>query len=215
MEISYKEVSTKKIIARDNIMLDLETYGKSAGCPILSIGAVYFDENGVSDQGFYRIVNLQSCLDIGLITNEETVKWWDSQSSEAKEILTQVSSPDLSMPIQEAFYEFSEFVKLRPGVKVWGNGADFDQAIIQYAYAKAGMEVPWDFWNNRCYRTLKSFKTGIKFQRLGTHHNALFDAWSQAEHAAQILKYINRSTKPKPRRVQGLVELVSKFFSGK
>jgi len=38
------------------------------------------------------------------------------------------------------------------------------------------------FWNDRCYRTMKAQHRDVDFVRLGTFHNALHDAESQAEH---------------------------------
>jgi exodeoxyribonuclease VIII len=73
-------------------------------------------------------------------------------------------------------------------VKVWGNGSDFDNAILSCCYGATGREVPWDFWHNRCYRTLKALRPGPKLVREGTYHNALDDAKSQALHAIELLR---------------------------
>jgi exodeoxyribonuclease VIII len=70
--------------------------------------------------------------------------------------------------------------------KLWGNGASFDNAILANAYAALKMEQPWAFWNDRCYRTIKAMHPKQKQQHLGTHHNALDDAISQAEHLIAI-----------------------------
>jgi len=50
------------------------------------------------------------------------------------------------------------------------------------------MERPWYFWNDRCYRTMKSLYPQIPMERDGVHHNALDDAISQARHLMAILK---------------------------
>ena len=33
---------------------------------------------------------------------------------------------------------------------LWGNGSDFDNAILANAYRAIGQQQPWKFWNNRC-----------------------------------------------------------------
>ena len=71
---------------------------------------------------------------------------------------------------------------------MWGNGAAFDNAILSTAYALCEIEPPWIYWNDRCYRTVKSLNRSIPFIRLGTHHNALSDAESQATHLMQIFR---------------------------
>jgi hypothetical protein len=66
-------------------------------------------------------------------------------------------------------------------MRLWGNGASFDNAILAHAYARCGATPPWKFWNDRCYRTVAAL-TATPRQQGGTHHNALDDARSQAEH---------------------------------
>jgi hypothetical protein len=46
----------------------------------------------------------------------------------------------------------------------------------------------WRSYNGRCYRTVKQQFPDIKLTRFGTYHNALDDAYSQAEHMVQICK---------------------------
>lgn len=74
-----------------------------------------------------------------------------------------------------------------PDVKVWGNGADFDNVILGSAYRRLGKSIPWAFYNSRCYRTVKSLQPGCRIERAGTHHNALDDAKSQALHLMRLL----------------------------
>lgn len=190
--MKYREESTSAygVIPPDHedVMIDLETKGKGAGCIILSIGAVSFShETGLGGE-FYAVVNQQSCLDIGLTAHPDTVKWWSDQSHEAKEVLRQ--SEHAGWPIDHALKSLAAFISQNGNkkIRVWGNGADFDNAILAYAYEACGIQLPWEFYNNRCYRTLKSEHRDVKIQRIGTHHNALDDAKSQALHAIEIRK---------------------------
>ncbi len=68
---------------------------------------------------------------------------------------------------------------------MWGNGADFDNAILAHCYSRLGRPAPWKFWNSRCYRTLKSFSP-VRGKRIGVHHHALDDAKTQAADAMAI-----------------------------
>lgn len=166
-----------------NTMTDLETMGRRAGCAILSIGAVEFDPKLGLGREYYRVVSLKSCESVGLHLDQETAAWWAKQSPEARKVLDEANAQD-AMPIQEALAEFNEF--LATGTKVWGNGADFDNAILIAAYAATGIQQGWGPYNGRCYRTLKSFFPQIKAKRGGVHHNALDDAKTQAAHAIEI-----------------------------
>lgn len=165
---------------KKNTMVDLETLGRRAGCSILSIGAVHFDDYGVEDE-LYIVVNKASCTEAGLHVDPDTLAWWEKQSPEARQVL---ADAEAGMPLTVALDAFGAFAK---GTNVWGNGADFDNAILYACYAAVGKDVPWPFWNSRCYRTLKNLRKDIKLDRKGTYHNALDDARTQAEHAAMIL----------------------------
>lgn len=169
---------------KKHTMVDLETLGRRAGCSILSIGATYFDETGVEGE-FYAVVNQASCEKAGLHTDPETLAWWEKQSEDARKVLEE--SRTGGMPLIDALDLFGIFVGK---TKVWGNGADFDNAILYACYAAVGKEVPWKFWDSRCYRTLKGLFPSVKLVRQGTYHNALADAISQTNHASEILRTV-------------------------
>lgn len=161
--------------ARD-IMIDLETYDTLPTAAILSIGACLFDKDGVYDK-FYCVVDVQSCIDIGMTTSEDTIAWWDRQTPEARVILDPATQ---KLPIQLALARFATWYKTIVGGEVWGNGADFDNAIMATAYAKCGIKLPWRYSDNRCFRTIKN---GARMeQRTGVYHNALDDAITQAKY---------------------------------
>lgn len=173
-------------------MIDLETRGFKPGCAILSIGAVSF--GSLLGKEFYRVVNTASCHEAGLTDDESTMIWWKKQSKEAAKVVAQSEAGGL--PLEEALAELEAFLGgfgIKQ-VKVWGNGSDFDNAILACAYGAVKKPQPWPFWNNRCYRTLKGLYPQVKLQkRTGTYHNALDDAKTQAEHLIRIAQVGNFS----------------------
>ena len=177
------------------VSVDTETTGISAGCPILSIGAVEFDtETGTLGEQFYCVINHESCLAKGLRPNEETIAWWAQRSEEARQVLNQASEPvsESVLTITDALTKFNEYLsQFGKDVEVWGNGSDYDNVILDAAYKATGVPRFWEFWNNRCYRTLKNLFPEVKFVRQGMYHHALHDAISQANHALDIFKQIN------------------------
>ena len=184
-----------------DIMLDLETLGTTPGCLILSIGAVAFDPHGDSlGDKFYVVINRKSMarnyeddfVQPLFKAEPETEQWWNSQTEEAKQVLRDSEDATKSVPVISALDSFANFVSLHGSkkAKIWGNGSDFDNAILATTYRKLGMPVPWQFWNNRCYRTLKSLVPKCKMERTGVHHNALDDACSQALHLQEILRHL-------------------------
>lgn len=173
-----------------NVMVDLETRGFKPGCAILSIGAVAFGpETGKLGEEFYTVVNTASCHEAGLEDDESTMVWWNGQAEAAKKVLTEAAETETTLATALAAFGtwLGQFGSRQ--VKVWGNGSDFDNAILAVAYGKLGRDLPWVFWNNRCYRTIKGLYPSIKVgPRTGTYHNALDDAKTQAEHLCRIVK---------------------------
>jgi len=169
----------------NEVVLDLETMGVSSHAPILAIGAVRFDkEHGVHTDKFYRVISLKSNMELLLSPDADTVMWWMRQSESAR---SQLLRPSISLPA--ALEEFSCWIG--EDAKVWGNGAAFDNVVLGNAYKTCSMKQPWEFYNDRCYRTMKNVVTNVPFERLGTHHNALDDAESQAAHLIKILKAVD------------------------
>lgn len=161
-----------------HIMLDLETMGNGPQAAIIAIGAVAFDLSGIKDR-FYTQVSLESSIGAGLIADSSTIVWWMLQSDEARAAF---KDNDRAPELSRALWQFTQWFRQVGGEQVWGNGASFDNAILSNAYRAVGSEQPWKFWNDRCYRTFKSLFNVVPMQRIGTHHNALHDAESQAQH---------------------------------
>lgn len=176
------------------VMIDLETLGTAPGCVVLSIGAVEFDDDGAGPEVMTCVINKADSLRRGLAVDPNTEAWWEKQSEEARCVLAMADDPALSRSLVYALGMFEDYLVRRggpDGVEVWGNGADFDNAILAACYRAVGLEAPWKFWNNRCYRTLKALHPEIKLERVGTYHNALDDAVTQAEHATRLLRFHN------------------------
>lgn len=160
----------------NHLMLDIETMGNKSYASIVSIAAVEFDiENGLIGRSFYEKIDLQSCIDIGLIVDASTIIWWMRQSDKARAEFTDVHT----IHIIDALKLFSNFCN--SNYFIWANSPRFDCAILQNAYDKAGIKIPWDFRKERCIRTLVSLAPEIKdnYKSIGTTHNAFDDCINQ------------------------------------
>lgn len=167
---------------RYNIMLDLETLGTKPGCSIISIGAVRMDmrDYEIVDR-FHCGIDPTSCEAFGLKMEASTVSWWlDDQRDAARHEWNGMDLVDLATALEG----FAGWMK--DTSPVWGNGANFDNVILRAAYEAAGMSCPFGFAMDRCFRTLKS-TFPVEYDRKGTHHNALDDATTQAQHLFTIL----------------------------
>lgn len=169
------DVSDMPIKPRD-VMIDLETVDNSVTSAIASIGACVFDKSGIYHT-FYCVVDFKSCLDAGMTRSQDTMDWWAKQGASARKIFDE-AEPKLH--IMDALRRFSEWFVAVGGKELWGNGSDFDNAIMSYAYRRLDMKQPWSYSASRCFRTVKN---GAYIQaRRGTHHNALDDAITQAQY---------------------------------
>ncbi|WP_028318356.1 3'-5' exonuclease [Desulfobulbus elongatus] len=169
-----------------DVMIDLETMGTGPNAAIVAIGAIEFDAAADSlGRAFYRAVDLATAVADGGEIDAGTVMWWLRQSAAAR--------MDISgggRPLRQVLSEFSAWLGdgLGEDRRVWGNGAGFDNVILAQAYRRAGFPVPWLPWNDRCYRTVKAMRPDVLMERVGTHHNALADAISQARHLMAVLR---------------------------
>ena len=167
-----------------DVMLDLETTGKAAGCGILSIGACTFNKERTFTESISRI----TCLDAGLRDDQNTLNWWEKQD---RNVYNLAFGGRTQLVV--ALGDFSDWLRSlgvpKNKVYVWGNSAKFDLGILEAAYAACDMIYPIDYRNERCYRTLKNLYFNIKpLEFAGNKHNALHDALNQAEHASMILR---------------------------
>lgn len=175
------------------IMVDLETLGRRAGCVVLSIGAVVFDKDGLH-QEFYTALPIGRQKKVHLHVDRETEDWWNRQSVQARKVFDEcgaLKDEDLYAGM-DAWKSWLKKLGGKRSLALWGNGSDFDNAILIALHHHTGTETPWEFWNNRCYRTLKNLPGAkdVKVERAGTYHNALDDAKTQAEHAIRVMKHL-------------------------
>ena len=170
-----------------DVMLDLETMGNNPESPIIAIGAVSFNKNGIGEE-FYEVIDLESSISAGAVPDASTIMWWMKQSDSAR---AQFNS-NQAIILAEGLRRFTTYLSQfdLKDVRVWGNGAAFDNVILAGAYRMCGQTQPWKFWNDMCYRTIKNMNLNIKIDvRSGTYHNALDDAKTQALHLIRILNH--------------------------
>jgi len=169
----------------EHVMIDLETMGTSANAPIIAIGACTMD--GVHQ--FYQRVSLESSMMFGAKPDAPTILWWLQQSDAAR---AEFLNNDMAAPLDLALHDFSLWIDTEEVVpnsmRIWGNGANFDNIILSNAYKATGRKQPWQFYNDRCFRTVKNLYKHVpppEFE--GTKHNAIADALFQAAYIRKMM----------------------------
>jgi hypothetical protein len=185
---------------KQQIMLDMETIGTSANSVILSIAAVYFNDDGTTGDEFYLVIDRQSQINLGRVADKDIIAWWEKQSADAQKE-AYAFPDDQREDTKQALVKLNEFI-LKGGkdVLVWGNGSDFDNALLADIFRTFGIKQPWAFWNNRCFRTFKSEFKHLASEPVfdGVKHHALHDAKHQVKWLGKIKSALGMSEdKPK------------------
>lgn len=179
-----------------HVMLDIETMGTDPYAPVIAIGACRFEMGEgwddiapeySPDNVFYQAITLQSCMDVGLRPSASTTLWWMQREAAAQHVMFDPAA----VALPAALDAFTDWLNSRPDM-LWGNSARFDCGLLEACYKACGKVVPWDHWNERCYRTIKNLPKAkeIKLIRIGTYHHALDDAISQANHLRAIYQLL-------------------------
>lgn len=171
-------------------MIDLETLGRQAGCPVLSLGACAFHptKGVVSEKPFYVVFDLRSVHEAGLDDyHPETVTWWIAQESDRAR--NEISGGTETVDLRTGLLGFEDWLDqvVGKGAPVWAKGASLDFPILEAAFNAVGRKEPWHFRNERCSRTLFGLAEVLGLQveapkRVDADgaHTALYDAMVQA-----------------------------------
>lgn len=162
------------------VMVDIETLSTKTNAAILTIGAIkfkrYMSVKPLDKMDtFYTRITLDSCKAIGLSTDKKTIQWWNKQSTEARD---EIFSPDNRVSIQEGLQDFADWYP--KDAIFWAHGITFDAVILENAFRKCNIEVPWNFWKLRDTRTLFDI-THVTREPIhkDDEHNALCDCYRQ------------------------------------
>lgn len=172
-----------------HVSVDIETWGKTPGSDIRSIGACVFDLQGVIREVYY--IALENPVDPGqirtrypLTRDPGTEHWWSEQSVEAQSAF---SDPVDMLTGLNRFATWLNMMITRHGgteeeLRLWMNGSHFDEPILAAAYRACGLPVPWHYRSPRDMRTLCDIAglTRGEFIKPETAHHALHDAIAQA-----------------------------------
>ncbi|WP_423221008.1 3'-5' exoribonuclease domain-containing protein [Enterobacter ludwigii] len=177
-----------------HLMVDIEAFGKKADSPVVSIGAVFFDPStGHTGSEFYKVISLESAMASGGVPDASTIIFWLKASPEARSELVM----DDAIPLDDALLQLNEFIAENAAngaesVQVWGNGATYDNVLLEASYDRTGIPCPWKFWNNRDVRTIVELGKAIgckpryEIPFEGEPHKAISDALHQVKYVSAI-----------------------------
>lgn len=171
----------------NRVMVDIETVGTDLDSAIVSIGAVEFDRHGIYDT-FEVGIDLESAQEEGLTIDANTLtEFWLEQDDEVQAQLHG------GIQLADGLSQFVMWMDECDPDEFWANSPAFDCVILKHALDVVGLEVPWDYYQQRDFRTLNSLaldRPGVLETPEGVEHTALADATHQARIAAYYLSRI-------------------------
>lgn len=174
------------------VVVDLETLGLKTYSPLLTIGACAIDLESGDERHFERHILLDA-EDV-LQADPQTLLWWLAQSDAARMAI--VNGQKTAVTFAEALQQFGDWLNALPTAAwtIWGNNAEFDLGKLKYQASKPDASVPWNYRQERCYRTLNSLYGHVITQAEDarcatalTKHVALDDAIYEARRLCLIL----------------------------
>jgi hypothetical protein len=161
------------------VMVDIETLGLTRDAAIISLGAVRFDA-GKLGTTFHRQISLASNNRHDRHIDEDTWNWWTEDRGAEESFLRDGDT------LEAVLSDFAEWYG--EAAEVWANAPSFDCEALEHAYDQIDSPEPWDFYEERCYRTLSALPVAPELEMQGEEHNALDDAFHQARVAKITLQ---------------------------
>jgi len=170
-----------------DVMIDLETMGKTFNAPILQFGGIYFDRHTGELKDQLQInINLEGSMSLGFTPDASTIKWWMGQSDEARKSI--LKDPEYNC--YNAIHKINDFLK---NVKnIWSH-ATFDYVILMNHLNKIRLKPSFHYRSARDIRTLinlAGYSHDKKNKNKGTKHTSIDDCKFQIEYCVKCFNSI-------------------------
>jgi len=165
-----------------DIMIDLETLSLDTNAAILQIAAVVFERDGNISELLHMHLDVSKQKERE-VDFDTAVRWCLKQDDPVKAFSGGIS-------LSAALLELRELVE--DDDRVWGNGSHFDITILEDAFKKCQIPIPWQYYNIRDVRTVCDLASldvrELNFE--GEKHNARDAALHQVKYLTNAMKGI-------------------------
>lgn len=173
-----------------NLMVDLETLSLSNDACIVSAGLVVFSSTKILETYSAGIKDLEDQVRKGSHISPDTVIWWLKQSDAARHsLIRSIEGPSMVAPIKtiELLNNISVlFVNCKA---IWSKDSCFDINILERAYQRYELPIPWKYHQRRCVRTLFEEWPQVPKVMPTVKHDPLDDAKAQTTTILNIWKH--------------------------
>lgn len=169
------------------LQVDMETLGKEHDALVVSIGLCLFSDTQIIRSTHVR-VDLKDQESIGRRCDSETVIWWLNQE-DARKRLAQLDAPIyLISQLHTLLRDWSHDVGNDVDLPVWACGPDFDFTILRSMFKAYHLDMPWQFYMQRDFRTIRQCINAPFVPEKKNAHDAMADAVWQANYLIQLNK---------------------------
>lgn len=177
----------------DDLMVDIETMGTSNDAALVSVAAVFFNlQTEAIGPSFCQNINLITSCRHGGVIEPSTCLWWMRQSERARSTVF-----NAALDVRDVLRELAIWIGNNGDLKTvrpWGNSNRFDLGILESAYKRVHMPVPWFWSNERDFRTVRNeYKAHVEYdpEKKGDGaHDPLVDCKFQIEHLFKIRRFV-------------------------
>ncbi len=158
------------------LMIDIETLGLPPTPIIIQVGWAFGTNIETGIKSGQVNVEPESCAELGGDCTLSTVEWWITKGG-AEAYETTLADRTTMVGALRTIDEVCRHFKPET---VWGNSPTMDLSALRFYYAALGMKCPWEYWQERDYRTARQL---LDFQtcEVTTAHNGQADAVAQLE----------------------------------
>ena len=172
-----------------DLMVDIETLGTELDSVVQSVGLVMFEPTSgkIGETLHIKFDIKDQVKNHKRVIYPSTLLWWLGQN-----IDTFKKSLDGKAKFIWGVVKIITFIQVQKPVRLWGNSASFDLGILAHMIKSSSLELPWMFWQECCYRTIKATHNDLVPTTISNPdaHDALSDAVFQAKRLSEIMMYI-------------------------
>lgn len=169
-----------------HVAIDLETLSTRPNGVILTVGLCFFDDTHDLLEAASFPLAMQEQQALGRVIDPSTLGWWMRQSDAARQSIS-YSFGHYAYTLGERLMQITRRFEDFAPERVWGNGSDFDNAMLASLFTDMGLTPPWSFWRNRDMRTLMDAFPEYERIQPQVAHSAQDDAVAQALTIRRIL----------------------------
>ncbi len=163
-------------------MLDLETLSTDSNGVIISVSMVEFHiGTGEITREFEMGINREQQVMWDGKIDADTLKWWSEQSKDVIAEIDRLPKEDLEYVLNCIDDWVTESAYKPKDIRLWGNGAGFDNIILRNLYGRMGRKFPLPYWCDKDVRTAAFLGNvrGNSIPFVGVKHRGLDDCKHQ------------------------------------